>query len=81
AFEQNAIGLVGPLLKQQWGLTATDIGLLNTVTFASAAIGRIVSGLVADRYGRRVMLSLDLLLFTLGAGICALAPDLTVMAV
>ncbi|MGC8045256.1 hypothetical protein ACP3WJ_24165, partial [Salmonella enterica] len=23
AFEQNAIGLVGPLLKQQWGLTAT----------------------------------------------------------
>ncbi|MFX7507142.1 MFS transporter, partial [Acinetobacter baumannii] len=57
------------------------IGLLNTVTFASAAIGRIVSGLVADRYGRRVMLSLDLLLFTLGAGICALAPDLTVMAV
>ena len=81
AFEQNAIGLVGPLLKQQWGLTSTDIGLLNTVTFASAAIGRIVSGLVADRYGRRVMLSLDLLLFTLGAGICALAPDLTVMAV
>lgn len=81
AFEQNAIGLVGPMLKQQWGLDATAIGLLNTVTFASAAIGRIVSGLVADRYGRRVMLSLDLLLFTLGAGICALAPDLTVMAI
>lgn len=81
SFEQNAIGLVGPLLKQQWGLDATAIGLLNTVTFASAAVGRIVSGLVADRYGRRVMLSLDLLLFTLGAGICALAPDLTVMAI
>lgn len=80
AFEQNAVGIVGPMLKQQWGLGATDIGLLNTVTFGAAAIGRIVSGFVADRYGRRVMLSLDLLLFTLGAGICAAAPNLTVMA-
>jgi len=80
AFEQNAVGIVGPMLREQWGLTATDIGLLNTVTFACAAIGRIVSGYIGDRYGRRVMLSVDLLLFTLGAGICAAAPNLTVMA-
>src|SRR3954451_5263227 len=58
AFEQNAVGIVGPMLKEQWGLGATDIGLLNTVTFGAAAIGRIVSGFVADRYGRRAMLSL-----------------------
>ncbi|WP_077002514.1 MFS transporter [Variovorax sp. KK3] len=81
AFEQNAVGIVGPMLKEQWGLGASDIGLLNTVTFGAAAIGRIVSGFVADRYGRRVMLSIDLLLFTLGAGICAAAPNLTVMAI
>lgn len=80
SFEQNAVGIVGPMLRQQWGLSASDIGLLNTVTFACAAIGRIASGFIADRYGRRVMLSIDLLLFTLGAGICALAPNLTVMA-
>jgi putative MFS transporter len=81
SFEQNAVGIVGPMLKQQWGLSASDIGLLNTVTFACAAVGRIISGFIADRYGRRVMLSIDLLLFTLGAGICAMAPNLTVMAI
>lgn len=81
SFEQNAVGIVGPMLKEQWGLTASDIGMLNTVTFACAAIGRIISGLIADRYGRRVMLTIDLLLFTIGAGICALAPNLTVMAI
>ena len=81
AFEQNAVGIVGPLLREQWGLTPTDIGLLNTVTFAAAAMGRVVSGMIADRYGRRVMLSVDLLLFTLGAGICASAHNLTMMAV
>ncbi len=69
------------MLKEQWGLTASDIGLLNTVTFACAAVGRIVSGYIADRFGRRVMLTIDLLLFTLGAGVCAMAPNLTVMAI
>ncbi|SOD27067.1 MFS transporter, putative metabolite:H+ symporter [Variovorax sp. YR752] len=80
SFEQNAVGIVGPMLREQWGLSASDIGLLNTVTFACAAVGRIISGFIADRYGRRVMLSIDLLLFTLGAGICAMAPNLAVMA-
>lgn len=80
SFEQNAVGIIGPMLKEQWGLSASDIGMLNTVTFACAAIGRIVSGYIADRYGRRVMLSVDLLLFTIGAGICAMAPNLAVMA-
>jgi MFS family permease len=76
SFEQNAVGIIGPMLKEQWGLTASDIGMLNSVTFACAAMGRIVSGYIADRYGRRVMLSVDLLLFTIGAGICAMAPNL-----
>ena len=80
SFEQNAVGIIGPMLKEQWGLTASDIGMLNSVTFACAAMGRIVSGYIADRYGRRVMLSVDLLLFTIGAGICAMAPNLAVMA-
>ncbi|MFM9924604.1 MFS transporter [Variovorax sp. H27-G14] len=80
SFEQNAVGIVGPMLRAQWGLSASDIGLLNTVTFSCAAIGRIISGFVADRYGRRVMLSIDLLLFTLGAGVCAMAPNFAVMA-
>lgn len=81
SFEQNAVGIVGPMLKAQWGLTASDIGLLNTVTFACAALGRIISGYIADRFGPRVMLTIDLLLFTLGAGVCAMAPNLAVMAI
>jgi hypothetical protein len=36
SFEQNAVGIVGPLLRQQWNLSVSDIGLLNSVTFACA---------------------------------------------
>jgi putative MFS transporter len=79
SFEQNSIGLIAPMLRAHWGLNATDIGLLNTVTFASAALGRLVSGYIADRFGRRMMLTADLLLFTLGAVICALAPTFLVL--
>ncbi|TDQ92265.1 MFS transporter [Paraburkholderia silvatlantica] len=81
AFEQNSIGIVGPVLRQSWGLTATQIGLLNTATFAFAALGRLLSGLIGDRYGRRVMLVTDLLLFTLGAMICALAPNFAILLI
>lgn len=80
-FEQNAVGLVGPLLRAQWGLSATDIGFLNTITFIAAATGRLGSGYFADRKGRRFMLNVNLALFTFGAIICALAPDYTVLCI
>lgn len=32
ALEQNAVGITGPILRESWGLGATDIGLLNTMT-------------------------------------------------
>ncbi|KQZ00388.1 MFS transporter [Pseudolabrys sp. Root1462] len=81
SFEQNTIGVAGPLLRQHWGLSGADIGLLNTITFASAAIGRLMSGILGDRYGRRVMLTFNLLLFSLGSAACALAPSFATLCI
>lgn len=81
SFEQNTIGVAAPLLRAQWSLTNTDIGLLNTITFGSAAIGRLATGYIADRYGRRVMLGIDLLLFTIGSLLCAFAPSFGVLCI
>ncbi len=80
AFEQNSIGIIGPILRQNWGLSATDIGFLNTITFALGATGRLLTGYLADRFGRRTMLTIDLMLFTLGATICAIAPNYATLA-
>lgn len=79
-FEQNAVGLVGTLLREYWGISAAQIGFLNTLTFGAAAIGRLGSGYIADRHGRRTMLSINLMLFTLGALVCALATHYTMLA-
>lgn len=80
-FEQNTVGLIGPILREQWQLGAADIGFLNTVTFIAAATGRLGSGILADRLGRRFMLNANLLLFTVGAVVCALAPGYAVLAI
>jgi MFS family permease len=81
SFEQNTIGIIAPVLRESWGISGTEIGFLNTITFAASALGRLLSGFLGDRYGRRVMLNADLLLFTTGAILCALAPGMTLLAV
>lgn len=81
AFEQNTIGIIGPALRSEWGLNATDIGLLNTITFGTAALGRLLSGIISDRHGRRVMLGINLILFTIGSLGCAMSPSFGVLCV
>ncbi|MER5611366.1 MFS transporter [Streptomyces sp. NPDC002215] len=81
ALEQNAVGLVGPVLQESWGTTAAELGFLNTITFTAAALGRLTTGIIGDKMGRRTMLTVNLLLFSLGALICAFAPVYAVVAV
>ena len=76
ALEQNAVGITGPVLRQAWGLGATEIGLLNTMTFTATALGRLATGLIVDKYGRRQMLVINLIIFAGGSLLCAVAPEL-----
>jgi len=80
ALEQNAVGLVGPILREQWELDGQSLGLLNTITFSATAVGRLLTGLLSDKYGRRTMLTINLLVFSVGGAICALAPTYAVLA-
>ncbi|MFT4307473.1 MAG: MFS transporter [Microbacterium sp.] len=75
SIEQNAVGIAGPALREGWGLSATDIGLLNTVTFTAIALGRLTAGFTSDRWGRRRLLTVNLLVFSAGSLMCALAPN------
>ena len=80
ALEQNAVGITGPVLREAWGLSGTEIGFLNTMTFTATALGRLATGLIMDRYGRRNMLMINLIIFALGSLACALAPNYALLA-
>ena len=75
SLEQNAVGVTGPLLRKAWNLTTGDIGFLNTVTFTMVALGRLMTGAIADQYGRRALLIVNLVIFAFGSLLCALAPS------
>lgn len=81
AIEQNTVGIAGPLLRDDWGIGGTEIGLLNTATFTATALGRLAAGAIMDRIGRRTLLGVNLLVFAVGSLLCALAPNYTVLVI
>ncbi|MEV6218439.1 MFS transporter [Nocardia sp. NPDC051833] len=75
SLEQNSTGAMGPLLKDAFGIGNAELTLINTVTVIGGLVGRLVGGYLADRWGRRTALSLNLLVYTLGGLISAAAVD------
>lgn len=71
--EQNSTGAMGTNLKDSLGIDNDQLALINTATVIGGLIGRLVGGYLADRYGRRFSLSFNLLLYTLGGLISAVA--------
>lgn len=54
-------------LKPQFHLSATQSGLLITATDLGGIIGLLISGYLADKFGRRAVFSVDLIIFTIFA--------------
>ncbi|WP_245718102.1 MFS transporter [Nocardia miyunensis] len=73
SLEQNSTGAMGTLLKESFGIGNAQLTLINTVTVVGGLVGRLIGGYIADRWGRRAALSLNLLVYTLGGLISAAA--------
>ena len=57
------------------GLSHAAESWLLGVALGASGIGGIVSGWLADRYGKRTLLSITVLIYSLGSLVCGLAPD------
>jgi MFS family permease len=55
------------------GLTRMDHAHALGLSFAATALGGIASGVLADRFGRRTLVSWTILLYSLGSLMCGLA--------
>ncbi|WP_319433174.1 MFS transporter [Mycobacterium sp. RTGN5] len=73
SLEQNSTGAMGPLLKDSFGIGNAELTMINTATVLGGLAGRLIGGYIADRWGRRAALSLNLLVYTLGGLISAVA--------
>ncbi|WP_433705334.1 MFS transporter [Paraburkholderia sacchari] len=61
------------LAEPGWGLDATGVGMIGSWTLAGLMVGLIGAGPLADRIGRRRLIMLGVLWFSVGALFCALA--------
>jgi len=58
----QAMGLVTPKLREEWGLDATAFGPVLSASLAGIMIGMMGFGLLGDRFGRRSILLISFLL-------------------
>jgi MFS family permease len=81
AFDVMLYSLVLAELVGAFGITLTTAGYLGSLTLAASAVGGVVFGVVADRFGRTRALSLSILLYSVFTAACGLATSVTMLAV
>jgi MFS family permease len=76
AFDVMLFALVLPALSADLGLTRAQGGLLGSVMLVAAAAGGVISGRIADRFGRTRALMLSVALYSVFTFLCGFATSL-----
>lgn len=79
AMDVGLISFIMAALAAHWGLTSTETSWLASVGFIGMALGATFGGLLADKFGRRHVFAVTLLVYGLATGASALATGLTVL--
>jgi MFS transporter, SHS family, lactate transporter len=75
AFDFFILTLVLEDIAAAFGKTRPQVALAITLTLAMRPLGAIVFGLMADRYGRRLPLILNVIFYAVISVLCGLAPS------
>ncbi|MDD4601139.1 putative niacin/nicotinamide transporter NaiP [bioreactor metagenome] len=75
AMDTGIIAFILPTLAKQWGLSPAQMGYLGSVGLIGMAIGAVLAGSAADRFGRKKMFALTLVLYSVATGLCSIAPN------
>ncbi|PAY22769.1 MFS transporter [Dietzia natronolimnaea] len=75
------IGVALPLITAYWSLSAVETGLLTAATLAGIMVGATALGGLSDRFGRKQMFLVEMVLFTVFLLGATVAPGFAVFLV
>jgi MFS family permease len=68
-------------LMRDFGMSTATAGLMGSLTLFASAVGGVVFGLIADRFGRVKALMGSILIYSVFTGACGLSQDITQLAI
>ncbi|MRV70370.1 MFS transporter [Duganella sp. FT92W] len=80
-FDTAAIGYIAPSLMKEWGIAKPELASVLSAALFGLAGGALISGPLADRYGRRGVLLVSVCLFGGACAASAMADNLQQLTV
>jgi MFS transporter, AAHS family, 4-hydroxybenzoate transporter len=76
-FDTQSMAFVAPSISELWGVAPARFGVIFSATLLGTALGAVLLGRLADRYGRRKLIVAAVALFGLMTLACGWASDFT----
>jgi fucose permease len=73
AMTTDAVGSIIPQVIEEFHLTMTAAGTFHYVPMAAIALGALLLGYLADKWGRKTTIIVGLILYAIGSGLFALS--------
>ncbi len=80
-FDTGVISGALPFLKEYWALSDKTVEWVTTTVLLGAVLGAIGSGKLSDLLGRKKMINVNAVIFSVGALGCAFATSITVLII
>ena len=81
SFDVMLYAMVLAALMADMGMAKSTAGLLGSLTLVASAVGGLVFGIIADRFGRRRALMASILIYSVFTAACGLATGVVMLAV
>ncbi|MER5185462.1 MFS transporter [Streptomyces sp. NPDC002896] len=72
-FDMQALAFTLPKLTEEWQISSVEAGMLASYTFVGLFAGAILLGAAGDRWGRKRMLALGIVIFAVFSGTAGFA--------
>lgn len=78
-FYMIALPPLFPLVRDEWHVSYTELGLIMTIFFVCSALGQVVSGFAVDRFGPHKVLPIGMAALALSVCLMGLVPQFWMM--